>query len=62
MLFYVCIFYIAVVLLSFLRASFAASEAQGELNVTLVSSVPLNETYSVPIQTLQSTPISAAGN
>jgi len=51
-----------VVLLSFQRTSFVASEAQGELNVTLVSSMPLNETYTILIQTLQSTPISAAGN
>jgi len=57
---HVCLF-IVVVLLSFLRNTVSASEAQGELNVTIVSSVPLNETYSVLIQTLESSPISAEG-
>jgi len=51
-----------VVLLSFLRNIVSALEVQGELNVTIVSSVPLNETYSVLIQTMESSPISAEGD
>ena len=53
--------FIVVVLLSFLRNIVSASEAQGELIATIVSSMPLNETYSVLIQTFETFPISAEG-
>ena len=49
------------VAISFLQSSYFASEAQRFMNVTLVSSVPVDFPYSIAILTIQSTPVSAAG-
>ena len=47
--------------ISFRQRSYFASETQGFMNVTLESSVPVNFPYTITIITLQSTPVSAAG-
>ena len=47
--------------ISFRQRNYFASEAQGFMNITLESSVPINFPYSVAILTLQSNPVSATG-
>lgn len=47
--------------ISFDQPSYFASEIEGFMTVTLVSSVPVEFPYSITISLLQSTPVSAAG-
>ena len=59
-----CIYYFIVFVavdISFRQRNYFASEAQGFMNITLESSVPINFPYSVAILTLQSNPVSATG-
>ena len=49
------------VAISFGQSSYFASEAQRFMNITLVSSVPVDFPYDVVIVTILSNPVSAAG-
>ena len=57
---FVCIVFVAVEI-SFSQSSYFASEAQGFMTVTLISSLPVDFPYSIIISMEQSTPVSAAG-
>ena len=47
--------------ISFDQPSYFASEIEGFMTVTLISSQPVEFPYSISISLLQSTPVSAAG-
>ena len=49
------------VAISFGQSSYFASEAQRFMNITLVSSVPVDFPYDIVIVTILSNPVSAAG-
>ena len=60
-MFYIFVIFIAVAI-SFEQSVYYASEAQGSMNVTLMSSIPLNFSYSIIIVLIQSNPVSASGD
>lgn len=47
--------------ISFDQSSYFASETEGFMTVTLVSSQPVEFPYSIAVSLLQSTPVSAEG-
>lgn len=56
-----CVVFVAVTI-SFGQSSYFASETQGFMNVTLISSLPVDVPYNIVVIMLQSTPVSAAGD